>query len=148
MSHYEFEKNKTNVVRIVPHVYEGYEVMDIRIYAKNRVGAWVPTPRGISVNIDRVPDLIHGLEWALQQPCSESDCEPNELLSRTDEDELAKTAHMLLKEHGVEVHWDMAEMIVLKTPNCDKFNKWQLHYVLTTRSDLFEYKGEGCFKAR
>ncbi len=147
MSYREFEKNKLNVVRIAPYIYEGYDVMDIRIFAKNKSGEWVPTPKGISINIDRVPELIHGLEWALQQPCTESDCESVEPLPKPEEDELADTAYSLLKKHGVDVHWDMAEQIVLKAPGMSKFNKWQLHYVLTTRRNLFEYKGDGCFGA-
>ena len=147
MSYYEFEKNRSNMVRVAPHVYEGFDVMDVRIHAKNKSGEWVPTQKGISVNIDRVPDLILGLEWALQQPCTESDHESVEPLSMEDKNELAETTYSVLKEHGVEVHWDMAEDIVLKTPTMRKFNKWQLHYVLTTRRDLFQYKGVGCFKA-
>jgi hypothetical protein len=147
MSYYEFEKNKSNMVRITPHVYEGYDVMDIRIYAKLKSGEWVPTPKGISINIDRVPELIRGLEWALQQPCTESESIINEPLSKQAEAELANATYSLLKKHGVEVHWDMAEKIILKTPKMTNYNKWQVHYILTTRRDLFEYKGDGCFKA-
>ncbi|MBI4330569.1 MAG: hypothetical protein HY673_04760 [Chloroflexi bacterium] len=147
MGHYEFEKNKSNMVHIAPHVYEGYDVMDVRIYAKNKSGEWVPTQKGISINIDRVPDLIRGLEWALQQPCTELDSQPVDPLSRQAEVELANATYSLLKKHGVEVHWDMADQIVLKAPKMSKYNKWQIHYVLTVRKDLFEYKGDGCFKA-
>ena len=147
MNYYEFEKNKANMIRIAPHVYEGYDVVDIRIYAKDRSGEWVPTPKGISVNIDRVPDLLRGLEWALQQPCTDSCCEPAEPMAKQAEDQLANLAHSLLRKHGVEVHWDTAEEIVLKPPAKSQFTKWELHYVLATRKDLFEYQGEGCFKA-
>ena len=147
MNYYEFEKNKSSMIRIAPHVYEGYDVVDIRIYAKDRSGKWVPTPKGISVNIDRIPDLLRGLEWGLQQPCTDSDCEPAELMAKQAEDQLANLAHSLLRKHGVEVHWDTAEDIVLKPPAKDQFTKWQLHYILATRKDLFEYRGDGCFKA-
>lgn len=147
MNYYEFEKNKSNMIRVTPRTYEGHDVMDVRTYARNKSGEWVPTPKGISINVDRVPDLIHGLEWSLQQPCTESDCDPVESLTKVEEDELAETAHSLLKEHGVEVHWDMAEEIVLSAPMMGKFSKWQLHCILTTRRNLFEYRGDGCFKA-
>jgi hypothetical protein len=147
MEYFEFEKNKSNIVRISPSIYEGYEVMDIRIYAKNKSGEWVATPKGISINIDRVPDLIYGLEWALQKPCVESNFESSELMSIDKENELSETTHTILKKHGISVHWDTAEEMVLKLPNMKKFNKWQLHFVLTIRKDLFEYVGDGCFKA-
>jgi len=148
MAQYEFEKNKSQVIHIAPSLYEDYDVIDIRIYAKNKQGEWVPTKRGVTLNVDQIPELIKGLEWALQQPCTESVSDPPEpLLSKEEEEELASYAHEVLKKHGVTVHWDTAERIILKAPKMKKYNRWQLHYVLATRKDLFKLEGFGCFKA-
>jgi hypothetical protein len=148
MAEYKFEKNKSQVVHIVPSIYADYDVIDIRIYAKNKEGDWVPTKKGVRLNVDQIPELIRGLEWALQQPCKESADEPSvQLLSKEDEQELSSYAHQVLKKHGVTVHWDTAERIILKANEMKKYNKWQVHYVLTTRKDLFKLEGSGCFKA-
>ena len=100
------------------------------------------------MNVDQIPELIRGLEWALQQPCTESTSEPPvPLLSKKDEEKLASYAHKVLKKHGVTVHWDTAERIILKATEMKKYNKWQLHYVFATHKDLFKLEGSGCFKA-
>lgn len=148
MAKYKFEKNKSQVIHITPSLYADYDVIDTRIYAKNREGDWVPTKKGITLNVDQIPELIKGLEWALQQPCTGSESNPPEpLLSKEEEEELASFAHEALKKHGVTVHWDTAERIILKATKMKKYNKWQLHYVLATRKDLFRLEGSGCFKA-
>ncbi len=36
MAEYKFEKNKSQVIHIAPSVYADYDVIDIRIYAKNK----------------------------------------------------------------------------------------------------------------
>ncbi len=147
MAEYQFEKNKSQVIHITPSLYADYDVIDIRIYAKNKQGEWVPTKRGVTLNVDQIPELIKGLEWALQQPCTQSTSEPPEpLLSKEDEEDLASYAYEALKKHGVTVHWDTAELIVLKAAKMKKYSKWQLHYVLATRKDLFKLEGSGCFK--
>lgn len=148
MAHYEFEKNKSEIVNITPEIYQGYDLIDIRIHAKNKKGEWIRTKKGVTLNIDQIPELINGLEWALQQPCEESpESESMPLMTREEEDELASCAHEVLKKHGIDVHWDTAERMVLKKPGMQKYNKWHLHYVLATRRDLFRKTGSGCFKA-
>jgi hypothetical protein len=148
MAEYKFEKNKSQVVHITPSLYAGYDVVNIRVYAKNKQGDWVPTKKGVALNVDQIPELIKGLEWALQQPCTESTSDPAEpLLPKKDEERLASYVHDVLKKHGVAVHWDTAERIVFKATEMKRYNKWQLHYVLTTRKDLFKLEGSGCFKA-
>jgi len=148
MAEYKFEKNKSQVIHIIPSLYADYDVIDIRIYAKNKQSEWVPTKRGVTLNVDQIPELIKGLEWALQQPCTESTSElPEPLLSKEDEEDLASYAHEVLKKHGVTVHWDTAERIILKATKMKKYSKWQLHYVLATRKDFFKLEGSGCFKA-
>lgn len=148
MSCCEFEKNRSEKIHITPQRYQGYDLIDIRIYAKTRDGNWVLTKKGISLNIDQIPELIKGLEWALQQPCGEDgDGAPKPVMTKEMEEELASFTYRVLKKHGIAVHWDTAERMVLEDPKMSKFNKWQLHYILETRRDLFRLEGFGCFKA-
>ncbi len=148
MAHFEFEKNRSEIVVITPERYQGYDLIDIRIRIKTKNGEWVLTRKGITLNIDQIPELINGLEWALQQPCEESpESESSPLLTKQEEDELASCAYEILKKHGIDVHWDTAELMVLKKPGMNKYNKWHLHYVLATRRELFKPTGSGCFKA-
>jgi len=148
MANYEFEKNKSEKIRVTPKRFQEYDIIDIRIFAQDQEGNLVPTRKGIALNVDQIPELIKGIEWAMQQPCNESDDEPAaRLLTKQEENELATRAHNILKKHGIAVHWDTAERIVLEDPSTAKYSKWQLHYILLTRRDLFRFEGSGCFKA-
>ena len=146
MSFREFSKNTRETVRVTPTTYEGHDLIDIRIYAKNREGQVVPTPKGISINVDTIPELIDDLKWALGQPCNPEPESPERVLSQSDAERLATTAWETLRKHGSAVHWDSAERIVLsKAP---EFSKWDLHYVLGTRTDLFERVDRAAYRAR
>ena len=148
MAHKDFVKNSREAVRITPSRFQGYDLIDIRIFAKNKQGEIVATRKGVSLNVDQIPDLVECLEWALQQSCREdTDRIEEPLLNRSDADALAREAHSKLIQHGLPVHWDIAERIVLSAPNMSRFNKWQLHYVLATRRDLFRKEDTGCFRA-
>jgi Transcriptional Coactivator p15 (PC4) len=144
----ELQKNQSQTVRVTPTVYEGYELVDVRIYALNRsTGEIGPTRRGISLNVDAIPELIDALTWALGQPCSENGAAPERVLESAAADRLAQLAWRALRDHGSAVHWDMAERIVLGV-GTKEFSKWDLHFVLATRTDLFESVGQGRFRAR
>ena len=148
MPYREFAKNSSQTVRVAPKRYENYDLIDIRVFARNREGVIVPTPKGVSLNVDQVPDLLECLEWALQQTCYEEfDAAEDPLLSPYELDVLAVEAHRTLAGHGLPIHWDIAETMVLDNPGMARFNKWQLHYVLTTRRDLFLMEESGCFRA-
>lgn len=143
----EFSKNVRETIRVTPTVYMGHELIDIRIYAPNReTGETVPTPKGISLNVDTVPELIDALIWALGQPCDAAPESPERHLDAARAEQLAVTAWKALRDHGTVVHWDTAEKMVL--PNAAGFSKWDLHHVLATRSDLFERKERACYRAR
>lgn len=140
----EIVKNRRERVRVSAGTYAGHELVDIRIYAPVQ-GATelVPTRRGVAVNVDTVPDLIAALEWSLAQDCTSETERP--IMSPRDCDELANIAWASLGAHGSAVHWDAIEAIVKdQKPN---LSKWDLHYVLATRRDLFQSCGQGTFRA-
>src|SRR5688500_3966258 len=109
----EFPKNTRETVRVTPSVYEGHDLINIRVYAKNREGQMVPTPKGISINVDTVPELLDNLAWALGQPCDPNPDGPERILQQADADRLANIAWDVLRKHGSAVHWDSAERMVL-----------------------------------
>ena len=142
----EFSKNTRETVRVTPTTYEGHDLINIRVYAKNREGQIVPTPKGISINVDTIPELIDDLIWALGQPCDPDPESPERVLSHADAERLATIARDTLGKHGSAVHWDSAERIVLS--QAPEFSKWDLHYVLATRTDLFERVDRAAYRAR
>jgi hypothetical protein len=105
-----------------------------------------PTKKGIALNVDTIPELIDALVWALGQPCDENPELPERKLTQPDADRLADAAWRKLEKHGSAVHWDTVEKMVL--PGLKEFTKWDLHYVLATRADLFERTGRACYRAR
>jgi len=147
MAFREFAKNKSETVRVSATEWEGHDLINIRVYALNRsTGEIGPTKKGISLNIDTIPELIEALTWALGQPCSPEPTAPERHLASDDAERLAKTAWEALRKHGTAMHWDSAEKLVLG--GLKEFSKWDLHRVLATRSDLFERVDQGCFRAR
>lgn len=61
----EIEKNSREVVRISIDEFKGHRLIDIRVFA-----AWgdddilKPTKKGVSLKIERLPDLIDALSQA------------------------------------------------------------------------------------
>ncbi len=149
MAYREFRKNSAETVRVCATQYKGYDLIDVRIFAKTRNGEIVPTRKGVSLNVDQIHDLIECLVWSLQQPCKEgAEAEEAICLSEEEADRLARHAHSVLSRHGLAVHWDTAESMILQDPEMKCFSKWQLHYVLVTRKDLFYKEDAGCYRAR
>lgn len=149
MTYREIRKNSAETVRIAARRYQGHDLIDIRVFARTKDGSVIPTKKGVSLNIDLVPDLLECLEWALQQPCDEvAAAEEVRPLTEEDAARLARRAHSVLKKHGVPVHWDVAESMVISERDAGCFTKWHLHYVLATRRDLFVKEEAGCYRAR
>jgi hypothetical protein len=142
-----FAKNNSETVRVAPTSFQGHDLIDIRIYARNfSTGEMGPTKKGISLNVDIVPELIDALVWALGQPCDANQDSVERRLDGSEAERLASLAWQLLLKHGAAVHWDSIERMVLQ--GAPEFSKWDLHYVLASRQDLFERAGTGCFRAR
>jgi Transcriptional Coactivator p15 (PC4) len=143
----EIPKSTREVIRVSPSTYEGHELIDIRVYARNsETGEFVATRKGIALNVDTVPELIDLLVWALGQPCANDTFTPERKLGPADADRLANNTWKILSEHGTAVHWDSAERMVLS--KVKGFSKWDLHHVLATRRDLFERVEGACYRAR
>lgn len=137
-------KNRREIVHVTPTTYKGHELVDIRIYAPVPGSDSVPTQKGVPVPLDRVPDLIAALEWALMQPCDPD--APERALSESRTTELANSAWEAMSRHGSAVHWDTIERMVLS--DSTREHRWDLHFVLATRKDLFSSQGQGVFLAK
>jgi hypothetical protein len=147
MAFRQFAKNNSETVRVTANTFQGHDLIDIRIYAKNfSTGEVGPTRKGISLNVDVVPELINALTWALGQQCDPDPASPERLLEPQAAERLASATWQALRNHGSAVHWDSIERMVLS--DLREFSKWDLHYVLASRKDLFEWAGNGCFRAR
>ena len=60
-------KNKTEQNRISLSEYKGCNLIDIRIYWHKSDDEVIPIKKGISLNVDKLDELIAGLEKARQQ---------------------------------------------------------------------------------
>lgn len=148
MAYLEFPKNRSETIRVRAERYLGDDYIDIRIFYRNREGIVSPTKRGIKINIDQVSTLLEAIYWALQQPCNDDpDAQESPMLTHEELEPLAAELHWALSQHGIAVHWDIAESMVFSNPAMSQFNKWQMHFVLTTRHDLFAREDIGCFRA-
>ena len=140
----QITKNTREVVRVGPSRYQGHDLVDIRIYVPlpGQVDLG-PTKKGISLNVDLVPELIAALEWALlQDGTSEKE---RSIPAWLEADQLADTAWEELRKHGSKVHWDIIQRLVNR--RLRSASKHDLHYVLTSRRDLFQACGNGTFNA-
>lgn len=60
-----FDKNKAEEVRIELSEFNGHNLVAARVWATSRAdGTRVPTRKGITLNIRRLPELIGGLQEA------------------------------------------------------------------------------------
>lgn len=142
----EIIKNSRETIRVTPGRYEGHDLINIRVYARTKNDEAIPTKKGVSINVDIVPELIDALAWSIGQPCDITDDAPERHLSPSEADQLAQIAWRILSKHGSSVHWDTAERMVLS--ETEAFSKWDLHNILVTRPDLFERTGGACYRAR
>jgi hypothetical protein len=60
----DIERNETEVMRVSVAEYKGRKYVDLRIYFEGDDGEWKPTKKGVTVQPDRVPDLISLLKKA------------------------------------------------------------------------------------
>ena len=58
-------KNKREEIRVSLTEYQGYDLVDVRVFCEPYAGdEWVATKKGISLIVPRLPDLIDGLQTA------------------------------------------------------------------------------------
>ena len=110
MAFREFSKNNLDTIRVTPKVYGGYELIDVRIFTRLTTGELVPTKKGISINVEKVPELINALTWALGAQNAEQirkRYENGKTCNRMER--LAEYDVEILQAHRSHVHWDLAE---------------------------------------
>ena len=54
----EIERNPTEVVRVSVSEYKGRKYVDLRIYYKDDEGEWKPTKKGVTVQPDKVEQML------------------------------------------------------------------------------------------
>lgn len=62
----KFWKNRRHDAVVVSlSTYEGHNLVDVRTHSMNRSGQLVPTPKGLSIVVLRLPDLAAAVNKAL-----------------------------------------------------------------------------------
>lgn len=67
---HEFHRNSQEKIIIQFQEYRGKEYVDIRIHYEKSLGCgteWLPTPKGIKIKPDLLPELMKGLNKTLKQ---------------------------------------------------------------------------------
>jgi hypothetical protein len=63
----DLERNATEVVRVSAEEFKGRKYIDIRIYFKDNEGEWRPTKKGVTVQPDKIDELMGLLRKAQEQ---------------------------------------------------------------------------------
>ena len=58
----DIERNDLEVVRVEKREFKGHEFVDIRIYYQNDSGEWKPTKKGVTINPDKIDELVEALK--------------------------------------------------------------------------------------
>lgn len=53
----EVVKNAREIYRLNFTEYQGHKLFDLRIYARNKMGEYVATPKGISIQLNKVDEI-------------------------------------------------------------------------------------------
>ena len=53
----DFQKNKTEDIKLSLTEYQGHKLIDFRVYYKDKEGESKPTKKGITVNVKFFPEL-------------------------------------------------------------------------------------------
>lgn len=63
-----FWKNRAHdIIAVSLTSYEGHNLIDVRTFVTNSSGKSVPTPKGISISVRRLPELAAALNVAVAQ---------------------------------------------------------------------------------
>lgn len=60
----DIEKSPTERIRVSVNEYEGHEYVDCRVWFRNNEGEWLPTKKGITLNLHYAEDVIEALQIA------------------------------------------------------------------------------------
>jgi len=73
---YSFGKNAVERVHADTTRYKGHSLIDLRIHYEDDDGKWKPTKKGLTLNIDLLPELEAAVA-ALRQAIGDDDRLPN-----------------------------------------------------------------------
>ena len=59
---YAFEKNSREVVRASLSNWQGHDLVDLRVFARQSDGEFVPTRKGLTIARELVPELLKAVE--------------------------------------------------------------------------------------
>jgi hypothetical protein len=57
-------KGDTHEIRVTIKAFRGAQYLDIRQHWRDDGGEWHPTKKGVSLNVEYVPDLLEALQRA------------------------------------------------------------------------------------
>ena len=61
----EFKKNDQEMLKVQLQTFRGQEYVDVRAWIHDeKSGEWKPTPKGLTVHVELLPELIAALEKA------------------------------------------------------------------------------------
>jgi hypothetical protein len=59
---YSFSKNRREEIRASLTTFKGFELGDLRVFVASENGEPIATPKGLSVRVDQLPDLLAAVE--------------------------------------------------------------------------------------
>ena len=63
---FELPKCAGQVVRLTRRDYQGYDLLDLRVFVENDKGEVVPTKKGLCIQAEQFPALVEHLQRALE----------------------------------------------------------------------------------
>lgn len=63
----EIRKNARQTLRITIDQYNGFALVGVRVWERNRAGALRPTKIGVSCRVELLPELAHAVDQALAE---------------------------------------------------------------------------------
>jgi hypothetical protein len=60
----QVERSQTEVIRVSTEEFKGRSYVDVRIYFEDNEGEWKPTKKGVTINPDKLEQVIELLKEA------------------------------------------------------------------------------------
>lgn len=60
----QVERSQTEVIRISTEEFKGRSYVDVRVYFEDNEGEWKPTKKGVTINPDKLEQVIELLKEA------------------------------------------------------------------------------------
>ena len=147
MAHRDVEKNTRQHIRVRSSDFSDLELIDVRTIAiDSRDGSEIPTRKGVSLQVDRIPDLIDALLWSIVQiPDENGDAEEIGLPKRAELEPMLVEIERVLNEHGTPLHWDSLEKMLVSNEDQSGRDKRLLRYTLLAHPERITHVGDSVF---